>query len=91
MESVHMIINGRVQGVGFRFSAQQKAKEFGIKGWVRNRKNGSVEIEAEGKERNLQSFIEAIKHGPSPYAKINKVNIDSSDKTKGFNSFQIEH
>lgn len=47
---IHIIVHGRVQGVGFRFSAQQKAVEYNLTGYVRNLANGDVELEVEGGE-----------------------------------------
>ncbi|KGP72325.1 acylphosphatase [Pontibacillus yanchengensis] len=90
MQHVHLLVKGRVQGVGFRFSAQQKAKEFNITGWVRNRNDGSVEIEAEGQDEDMTSFIEAIKQGPSPYAKITDVDIDEASTLEGYKAFDIK-
>lgn len=51
---MHLIIDGRVQGVGFRFSAYDKAKEFALAGWIRNLGSGEVEIVAEGEQQKLQ-------------------------------------
>ncbi len=90
MKHVHMIINGRVQGVGFRFSAKQKAKEFQVVGWVKNKQNGTVEIEAEGKEEQIDAFIEALKHGPSPYAKVTDLDVTLLDEVEGFKTFEIK-
>jgi acylphosphatase len=58
-------IHGRVQGVGYRFSARNMAKNWGIKGFVRNEPDGSVYIEAEGEEKNLVMFLAWCKKGPS--------------------------
>ena len=60
----HLIIHGHVQGVNFRYSTQQKAMELGVKGWVRNRKEGNVEIIAEGPVEVLNDFISWCKVGP---------------------------
>ncbi|MYL32845.1 acylphosphatase [Pontibacillus yanchengensis] len=90
MQHVHLLVKGRVQGVGFRFSAKQKAQEFNITGWVRNRNDGSVEIEAEGQDEDMKSFIESIKHGPSPYSKITDVDIDEASTFEGYKSFDIK-
>ena len=50
---VHLIVEGRVQGVWFRESTRIRAAEIGIKGWVKNRSDGTVEIVAEGSEENI--------------------------------------
>ncbi|KGX91973.1 acylphosphatase [Pontibacillus halophilus JSM 076056 = DSM 19796] len=90
MRTIHMTVEGRVQGVGFRFSAQQKAKEFDVTGWVQNQRNGSVELEAQGEETRIQSFIEAIKHGPSPYAKVTNTTVTDVDDAPSYQLFQVK-
>lgn len=63
--AVHIIVHGRVQGVFYRSSAQARALEFGLTGWVRNLLNGTVEIHAEGDQDTLDQFIEWCQQGPS--------------------------
>ncbi|MCF7908775.1 MAG: acylphosphatase [Candidatus Omnitrophica bacterium] len=53
----HIFFSGMVQGVGFRFGALSLAKKYNIKGWVKNLNDGRVEIIAEGKNRDLDSFV----------------------------------
>jgi acylphosphatase len=65
MKTVHLLIGGRVQGVGFRYFARQKAKELGVVGWVKNTPDGKVEIEASGSEENLATFTDWMKIGPA--------------------------
>lgn len=77
-----------MQGVGFRFSAKQKAKEFNVLGWVKNRQDGTVEVEVEGKKANVDAFVEALKHGPSPYAKVSNIDVNEQDP-KDFSTFEI--
>lgn len=62
---LHAIIEGRVQGVGFRAFAIRKAEELGINGWVRNRWDGSVEVIAEGERTMLDKFVAALFVGPA--------------------------
>ena len=61
--------NGRVQGVGFRFTAEHLAKAMGISGWVQNLKNGQVEIVAQAEETVLKEFLKKIYDHFSPYIK----------------------
>lgn len=89
MKRIHMIVTGRVQGVGFRFSAQQKAQEYNVVGWVKNKSDGTVEIEAQGENDRVQSYSEAIKHGPSPYAKVSDVTIEELETTNELHTFEI--
>ena len=53
----HIYFYGRVQGVGFRYYAVQKAGQLGLAGWVRNRYDGSVEMEVEGAEADIDQLI----------------------------------
>ncbi|HAH22554.1 MAG TPA: acylphosphatase [Prolixibacteraceae bacterium] len=61
---VDIVIDGRVQGVGFRYFAMEKAEELHITGWVRNTWEGKVEIEASGEVQQLNTFIDWMKIGP---------------------------
>jgi acylphosphatase len=65
MTTYRYIVSGRVQGVGFRYFAKRAAEAFDIRGSVRNRNDGAVEIIAEGSPENLRSFREQIQIGPS--------------------------
>jgi acylphosphatase len=62
--NLHLYVSGRVQGVGFRFFAINRASTYGVTGWVKNLYDGRVEIEAEGKKKNLLLFLEDIRIGP---------------------------
>ncbi|MFC0523261.1 acylphosphatase [Pontibacillus salicampi] len=90
MRHVHMIVTGKVQGVGFRFSTQQKALEHNVSGWVRNKMDGSVEVEAEGEDKDVESFINALHQGPSPYAKVDDIDMDESSNVEGYTSFTVK-
>lgn len=67
---VHIIAKGRVQGVGFRVSAWQKAIECDLKGYVRNLPNGDVELEVEGSESNIEAFIKELEAGLNRFIRI---------------------
>jgi len=84
---LHLIVDGRVQGVGFRFSAYDKAKEFALAGWVRNLSSGEVEIVAEGKQENLQMLAVWAHQGP-PSAHVTQVREDWLDFTGEFTDFR---
>jgi acylphosphatase len=60
-----LTVHGRVQGVGFRFFAQEAAEALGVVGWVRNGWDRSVEIEAQADEVTLDSFCDRLREGPT--------------------------
>ncbi|MDO4553847.1 MAG: acylphosphatase [Lachnospiraceae bacterium] len=64
----HFIFTGRVQGVGFRFRAKHAASGLGLTGWVKNRWNGSVEMEIQGTEDKINEMLKQINQ--SPYIRI---------------------
>jgi acylphosphatase len=80
-------VYGRVQGVFFRHSAKQKARELGVKGFVRNEPDNTVYIEAEGEEENLKQFLDWCHKGPF-LASVKKVEVKESEM-KNFNDFVI--
>ena len=71
-KAVILKVYGKVQGVGFRYYTNRKANELGLKGFVKNKPDGSVYIEAEGEENQLVSFIDWCQDGPS-WARVTKV------------------
>lgn len=64
LKHLNITISGRVQGVGFRASTRDKARSLDIKGSVKNRMDGTVYIEAEGEEGQLEEFVKWCKKGP---------------------------
>ncbi len=71
-EAVIINVYGLVQGVGFRFYTNKKANELNIDGYVQNKPNGSVYIEAEGDKTDLLTFIDWCNIGPQ-WARVSKV------------------
>ena len=82
-------VHGRVQGVFFRHSAREKARELNIVGFARNEPDGAVYIEAEGEEGALEQFIAWCRSGPE-LAKVEKIEVSYSDELKHFSDFSIE-
>ncbi len=87
--NVLVIISGRVQGVWFRVSTKEKAKELGLTGWIRNTLNGDVEAVFEGEEEIVKKMISWCYSGP-PMAKVKNV-IVKKQQTIGFNDFLIRY
>ncbi len=84
-----MIVSGKVQGVGFRYTTQMKAKEIGINGWVKNLVDGTVEIEAEGDAQKVYKFVDIIKAGPSRFIKVDNVDIETYEELKNYQDFDV--
>jgi acylphosphatase len=84
------VIRGRVQGVGFRYSACDEASRLGITGWVRNAVDGSVEVLAEGRKADLSAFESWLRKGPSS-AEIEEVAVKPCVAVKSFRRFSIEY
>lgn len=64
VDRLHLLITGRVQGVGFRFSALEQAVRLDLKGWVRNLPDGRVEAELEGTRDHLDRMLDWAREGP---------------------------
>lgn len=80
MRRVHAIITGRVQGVAYRFSTEREAQRLGLAGWVRNRADGSVELEAEGNADAVAELLAWCAHGP-PAARVDRVATTEREPT----------
>lgn len=89
---VRAIVKGRVQGVAFRAYTQEHANRLGLGGWVRNRPDGTVEVEAEGDEERLRALIEWLWKGP-PAARVDGVQVEWLDGSaqEGDGRFRIRH
>jgi acylphosphatase len=78
---VRLVVSGRVQGVGFRWFIREAARQHRLAGWVRNRPDGSVELEASGDDATFREFIEVIRQGP-PGARVGEVRELSSNQAE---------
>ena len=86
----HLIVSGRVQGVGFRFYMERKAREHGVAGWVRNRRDGTVEAMVQGSADAVQAMIGWARRGP-PSAVVADVQVeDGSGEYSAFEARPTE-
>lgn len=85
---VRLRVRGRVQGVWFRGSAQERARELGLVGWVRNEPDGSVELEAEGSRDAVDALTAWCRTGPD-LARVDAVDVASVPATGAERDFQI--
>ncbi len=90
MRQLHAIIHGRVQGVSFRYYTQAQAQQLKLKGWVRNRGDGTVETVAVGPQEALEKFLHWLHRGPSG-ARVTGVDVDWADSLQRFTAFEIHH
>lgn len=88
--AVHLIVHGRVQGVGFRDFTRSTARDLGVVGWVKNRWDGTVEIRAEGPKEKLERLINAVRRGPS-LAWVERVEEEWGTATEQFTGFKISY
>jgi len=84
----HLIISGRVQGVYFRAETQRAALRIGVTGWVRNKRDGTVEAEVEGSSKDVGALIEWCKRG-SPLSKVDRVDVAWKDYQGGWDTFEV--
>lgn len=85
--SFQAVIRGRVQGVGYRYFARQRAEALRVSGFVRNQPDGSVEVRAEGDPTALATFEAELRQGPS-FGQVDDVTV-TAIKAKGLQGFEI--
>jgi acylphosphatase len=85
----HIIVYGRVQGVGFRYFVRHWGNRLGLKGNVRNCPDSTVEILAEGDAPAMREFIKAVEKGP-PVARVERLEIQDLEPSGDYSSFLIE-
>lgn len=87
---LHARIHGNVQGVSFRFYTVQQANELGLTGWVRNNRDGTVEVVAEGEPDALQQLHDWLHRG-SPAARVERVDAGWPEATGEFERFDVAY
>ena len=86
----HAVISGRVQGVFFRVETQRAAEGFGVFGWVRNKRDGTVEAVIEGERQKVASMLDWCREGP-PRAVVNKVDVEWEKYIGEMVDFRVTH
>lgn len=85
----HYIFHGSVQGVGFRFTVYQKARQLGLTGWVRNLYDGDVEAVFQGEEAYIDDLVRYMHH--VRYIYIEHMKIEELEVLKSENSFEVKY
>lgn len=85
---VHVVVRGTVQRVGFRAFAEYQATQKGLHGWVCNKPDGTVELEAEGPKSDLESFLRVLQNGP-PLSQVKEIMVDWKDANRHTQGFTI--
>jgi acylphosphatase len=88
VERLHGVIHGDVHGVGFRYYLMREAQRLGLRGWVRNRDDGTVEFVAEGRRAELEKLKLAAERGPQ-MAQVEKVDMEWSVAAGGLDGFDL--
>ncbi|MEO5664003.1 MAG: acylphosphatase [Nocardioides sp.] len=89
MKAVRATVTGRVQGVSFRWYTQERARELGVNGWVRNEPDGSVALHAEGDDHAVDALVEWCRTGPA-LARVRNVAVREAAAT-GATSFDVTY
>lgn len=84
------VVHGMVQGVSFRYYTQRQARQLGLRGFVRNRSDGTVEVVAEGPRRAVEELYSWLHSGP-PMAEVREVEASWGTPHGGWASFEVRH
>lgn len=88
MFRLHAVVRGDVQGVGFRYFLVDGARALQLRGWVRNRSDGAVELMAEGERPKLEQLLQAARQGPR-HARVEEVEVEWTPATGGLEPFDL--
>ncbi|HET7436639.1 MAG TPA: acylphosphatase [Thermoanaerobaculia bacterium] len=88
-EQRHLRIHGKVQGVGYRFFATRVARRNGLKGWIQNMRDGTVEALVEGEKQSIDDWLEELKEGPR-FAEVTRIEQESKEFTGKLPDFDVK-
>lgn len=87
-ERAHVYVSGGVQGVMFRDSARQEARQFGLDGWIKNLPDGRVEAVFEGPSEDVRRMVRWCEEGP-PHANVEDVEAEFEDARGDLRGFEV--
>jgi acylphosphatase len=87
-ERLHAMVEGKVQGVGYRLFVLRRAQQYDLTGWVMNLSDGKVEVTAEGEREKLDLFLDLIRTGP-PMSSVRRIEFEWLKATREFDGFEI--
>jgi acylphosphatase len=82
-------IHGKVQGVGYRFFATRVARRLGLKGWIENNRDATVEAMVEGEKSAIDEWLEELKEGPR-YAEVTKIDQETKEFSGRLGDFDVK-
>ena len=88
--AIHLLIDGRVQGVGFRWFARKAGRELGLTGKVRNLPDGRVEVHAAGPAEGLALLVDRLREGP-PASRVTSIQEEELPDVPAWESFDVDH
>lgn len=89
-KTIHCTISGKVQGVFFRAFSRELARDLHLTGWVRNNRDGTVEIVAQGDEEKLAKLKDKLRQGP-PSARVIRVDCEQQDNAETYQEFKLRY
>lgn len=91
MTRYYIIVNGRVQGVGFRYRMGMLAADLNLTGWVRNLSNGMVDMEIQGAEGDVAAFLSELRRGRDRFIRIDDVSVKRKAPVNGEDRFRVRY
>ncbi len=90
VDRLHAVVEGDVQGVGYRVFVVRSAGPLGLRGWVRNRFDGSVEVMAEGERDSLEALLRDLRAGPRASV-VREVRVEWLPATSAYSDFRVRY
>jgi acylphosphatase len=90
LKRIGVLVTGRVQGVGYRYFTEDAANHFGLTGWVSNRFDRSVELEAQGEAADIDEFLARLRMGP-PLAHVADLRVNDLPVEAGEKGFEVRY